>query len=743
MSESIFVKSGKPARTGTAGLSTTDADLPSSSTPPSKRLACDPCRERKIRCDRQQPACGRCVKVRIGCRYSQRSKPMPSRMDLSRFLVTLNNRLKQAEAQLAMGGGVAENNTQPLGMPWAAGQTVLPPLATGAATAASLSGSSSPPQLSGSSSAIETTVPPWDLSGVVTPEVPPSAGVWGAGGLGAPHDPAAFDFDFAALDPTLPPDAMTNFMSDPGCGGQGGMELDIMCLDMLPTPPAAESSPRATGGAVSEAPVSDLHDHFFDIFHPTMPIINRARLEAELAQTPPAPGVEALSHAIAALGACTVAEHGGRGGRAEFHYERARSLLDECERDGSGTSLASINTLQTCTLLTLYEFKQPNFARSWLTLGRAIRLGKMMGLDQPEDGHSQRNVAASWGLPPTTGEAEERRRTFWALYLLDGFSSLRSNCDPAFDKQVAVPLPGPSDFPKDYHVDEDSSAAATMPSMQQLFSAEIPLETPVSAFVGNTIMIFLYRQYLDHARRPRRKGDDASGAFWDSHYNIEKAITYCRNCLLSHHLGGEIQEQDDDEDGTDSYGRPASSYACSSSSSSSSSRGESPAAGGGGGVSSPASLEPVSLIFRTNLDAVEMSLHEAARLKAEQDDLSPTLAADASAKAMTAAIDVSQALLLSRRLDGKRRETFRQLDRFLIWPLTTAIQTCVRTMGRAACSGRSNRGGSPDERDTSLWLRTLRVLIEGARGIVSHERIAPELLAEAETRIRELGGIVI
>ncbi|KAL8283084.1 hypothetical protein RB601_008815 [Gaeumannomyces tritici] len=371
--------------------------------------------------------------------------------------------------------------------------------------------------------------------------------------MAVPHDPA-FDFDFAAsLDPALPPDAMAHFMSDGGCA-QGGMELDLMCLDMLPTPPAAESPPPTAG------PESDLHDLFFDIFHPTLPIINRARLDAELAQTPPSLGVEVLSNAIAALGACTVAEHGGRGGRAESHYERARSLLDECEREESGMCLAGINTLQT----------------------------------------------------------------------------LRPNCDPAFDKQVAVPLPGPSDFLKDYHV-EGSPEGATMPSMQQLFNAGVPLETPVSGFVGNTIMIFLYRQYLYHTRRPRQQGDAISGAFWDSHYSIEKAIAYCRNCLLSHHLGGETQSGGDGEDGVDNHPHPFSSPSRSSSSACSS-RGESPATEGGGG---PSSLEPVSLIFRTNLDAVEIILHEAARRKAEQDKLCTTLAADASAKAAAASFDVA------------------------------------------------------------------------------------------------------
>ncbi|PYH37612.1 Zn(II)2Cys6 transcription factor domain-containing protein [Aspergillus neoniger CBS 115656] len=61
----------------------------------SKRLACMTCRERKIRCDRKHPTCGRCAKMGTTCRYLSRSKPTPSKLDLSRYLVTINDRLSE------------------------------------------------------------------------------------------------------------------------------------------------------------------------------------------------------------------------------------------------------------------------------------------------------------------------------------------------------------------------------------------------------------------------------------------------------------------------------------------------------------------------------------------------------------------------------------------------------------------------------------------------------------------------
>jgi hypothetical protein len=54
------------------------------------------CRDRKIRCNRHRPICGRCIKLGITCRYSSRSTPTPSKMDLSRILMTMNCRLRES-----------------------------------------------------------------------------------------------------------------------------------------------------------------------------------------------------------------------------------------------------------------------------------------------------------------------------------------------------------------------------------------------------------------------------------------------------------------------------------------------------------------------------------------------------------------------------------------------------------------------------------------------------------------------
>ena len=67
-----------------------------------KKLACDNCRERKVRCNREQPVCGRCTRLGHKCRYTAPvAKQNQSHTEMSRLLLTLHSRLAQTEARLA------------------------------------------------------------------------------------------------------------------------------------------------------------------------------------------------------------------------------------------------------------------------------------------------------------------------------------------------------------------------------------------------------------------------------------------------------------------------------------------------------------------------------------------------------------------------------------------------------------------------------------------------------------------
>jgi hypothetical protein len=167
-----------------------------------------------------------------------------------------------------------------------------------------------------------------------------------------------------------------------------------------------------------------------------MPAIHRERFEIELVHSPQSMQVQALSQAIATLGALAAPELGHA---INVSYMQTRTLLEMCERQESGDMLHSINTLQACVLLGFYELKQANFTRAWLTLGRGIRLGKILGFMRPQRLLHSRTRSQTASLVPSVQDTEERRRTMWLLYILDAFAVMRTEWEPAFDEVSYLP----------------------------------------------------------------------------------------------------------------------------------------------------------------------------------------------------------------------------------------------------------------------------------------------------------------
>ncbi|KAL6861998.1 fungal-specific transcription factor domain-containing protein [Trichoderma novae-zelandiae] len=645
--EEVVLTASTATSATTSTATTTHSTTTSSSSSSLRRLACDACRARKVRCDRQDPPCSRCAKVGVTCRYSSRSKPTPSKMDLSKFLVTLNNRLKQAEAQLAS-THLMQQNPQHFPMAW--GDVDLGPPVVNSSPTTSSPREVTPPHLSGPGST-------YDLHklGVLGDKVMNQQNVtdWckqTSATTTATAEPSEFS----------PFDAFTTSMSADMMMSQAmpesnPFEFEPMFFDI------SSSSTSQSVHTVSATILQGLYDRYFDVFHPMIPIINRSRFQHEISQPSPSVEVQALSYAIGTLTAFSVPELQYY---VDHYYEQARNLLDICERQESGDSLSSINIMQASVVLTLYELKQPNFARAWLSLGRAIRLSKMMGLDSEE---SDSSMSSQWGLRKplvqrsSPADQEERRRVFWSLFIFDSFASLRVSAGPAFDGAINVLLPSPSEYP-DYLNEK-------MPDLQQVF--ELTETAPISSFAANAIVISLYQQYYSHIQSSYSQ---ASHTFWETYYAIDKSINHCRTTLLAQHMNG--------------------------------------------------SNHPPSIALRMNLNTIKISLHETALIKVEKDKLPVSLAADAISQCVTAVDDIVKAIQLGMRLTGNKLETFRQLDRFLVWPITTSIQVCFRMLYNG-------------EDDATPYINSLRVLSNAMKELIDPEHIAPGLLEKAEARVAE------
>lgn len=210
-----------------------------------------------------------------------------------------------------------------------------------------------------------------------------------------------------------------------------------------------------------------------------------------------------------------------------------------------------------------------------------------------------------------------------------------------------------------------------MPSLQQIFQLAEP--PPLSLFAATIIMVSLYRRCSDHAESALH---EASHAFWETHYCIDKAISQCRTHLFSQYIGGH---------GSD---------------------------------------EPMSLTLRMNLDAVAVSLHEAALAKVEKDELPASLTTESISKCISAAVDIVEAVSQGQRLTGNSLQKFQQLDQFLVLPITTAIHFCFRMLYHG-------------EGDATPYINCLSVLSSSVRNLIGAENIAPGLLEKADTQVAE------
>lgn len=86
----------RPTEKEEMGTEDTQVSRPSSRDQSSRRIACDICRGRKVRCDRVHPVCGRCRKLGHKCGYTAHRKPDTVKPNISQALITLHERLGKA-----------------------------------------------------------------------------------------------------------------------------------------------------------------------------------------------------------------------------------------------------------------------------------------------------------------------------------------------------------------------------------------------------------------------------------------------------------------------------------------------------------------------------------------------------------------------------------------------------------------------------------------------------------------------
>jgi hypothetical protein len=215
-----------------------------------------------------------------------------------------------------------------------------------------------------------------------------------------------------------------------------------MYPDVLPSTPTTPA-PSKSSTAISAQDLTYLHQIFFKSYSPVIPILAQERFYRELQIYPDSISVKCISFSVAllAISMCESYEH-----LEDACYAEARRCIDDYEVEGTAEPYGSINFLQSLLFLTRYEVSRRKCARSYLTLARVSRLIKLMRLDQIDKGSpSAVDDTAPYILLSKTQDIldlEERRRCFWAWYLLEGYSGVHTN-RPTMQEDATVNSPLP------------------------------------------------------------------------------------------------------------------------------------------------------------------------------------------------------------------------------------------------------------------------------------------------------------
>ncbi|KAI1175017.1 hypothetical protein F4777DRAFT_588866 [Nemania sp. FL0916] len=509
-----------------SGNEASDGATPASRTRQQPGAACDECRRRKLRCDRQRPRCSTCHLSGIQCVIPV---TRPSRGPQRGYLRSLQGRIAALE-------GVIREHPQLTGVPEDATQAPTPD--------------------SNSDTAIKGTEYEQGKGGNAGEVINLNPKLINEN-MGFHGQPDAFCVPFGEKDvlsatdvgegwimpPQYPIDMTYQNSTFPPMNFDFGLQfMTESCVDVEELPDLKKV---------------DLDQLYMDRVDMFIPILHHQRYfswskcdsrSLNEAQT-------ALQYAMWTLAASVSVYHLAL---RDVLYQRTRQALENFERQNMNSGPVAIECVQTWLLLAVYELTAFGFSRAWISAGKAFRLIQLdpswaAGEDSPteegnihygSDGHS-----GSWV------ESEQKRRTFWFAYCLDRLFCLRNGSFPTFHEKLInmtkVPVRLPSPEPAfqynqpvlmGFLLDENSMLSPAASTWYPTFPFG---EFIVVATVGGHVLS--HRNKVTAAAAASTNGTEGNTSIhddlWDRHILLNSLVCRSMDAFFQHHPRA-AQEQD-------------------------------------------------------------------------------------------------------------------------------------------------------------------------------------------------------
>ncbi|KAH7253399.1 fungal-specific transcription factor domain-containing protein [Fusarium solani] len=555
------------------------------------RQACTVCRDRKVRCDRVQPSCGRCLRLHERCSYDSSSGPT----DLSRQVRGLQARLERAEERLSASRQGSLETGNPL-----AGSGV-PPLMPLTENIDFLS--FVPLADINSDAQLQPPAPTGFLDLFTQPNAESLSQEASSANIGQRQFDLMRDAETAAA------------MSELQCP-VGSLPVDSGPME------DGTTSGNGQRGAFGLEPLDKewavLHHLFFEFVYHSLPILYQDRFLEEIAMQPHPRPLLALGYAVALVSAAISSPHQHL---QKAYYAMTRKLLEECEMEGDGAEFANLNIFQALLFLLRYEIMASQITRAWMTLGRAIRLASVLNLQKMDARDLAGGIVPGLHveLPQTEDSVllEERRRSFWCLFILETYVKTRSGmpCQLGHAVSFDVNLPSPGLLNR-------GLTPTDMPFLRDMAKSDEEL----SSYAACVIMVDLAIRAYEHGELSQSQAQ----GYWDRHFAMVKLIQEC-----SAKMGSNPSKE-------------------------------------------AAVHDPVSLSNQLNLGAIKIMVHETAVVKGRVNDLSPSMIAENERSCQVAAQTIADTVRAVWENPSPERNLFTIQATFTAWPIAKAISTLVR-----------------------------------------------------------------
>ncbi|KAI1259209.1 fungal-specific transcription factor domain-containing protein [Xylariaceae sp. FL1019] len=269
-------------------------------------------------------------------------------------------------------------------------------------------------------------------------------------------------------------------------------------MNISPVPPAIDIPSSVLQFLGNPEHLQNLLDNYFSEVHPWFPLIpkKRASITSPLWNGSPETTLLLLSMMLMVY----QPPDGMMPTPRNILYDVTKQYAMQLESSGT----ASLHYLQALVLISLYEYSQVGiYPNAFMGVGQCQRYADFVGLPSYKDSNSTLGPCMTWV------DAEERRRTWWAVYILDKIVCLGSGkrslcCEPARNEMLPV-----SDEAWD-------SGDASLAVQYTISSPSTDLQSPfarlcqVAMFLGETLKHCQDARILASRREPPNRGDASS-----------------------------------------------------------------------------------------------------------------------------------------------------------------------------------------------------------------------------------------